>query len=146
PDGHTGSHARQPRQSSRCSTAESVSVMRPSASALIVKMRPRGESISVPSSENVGQYARQSPQCTHWFTPSTESPCSASGPVGPGGSVVCECAVAIKCFLDLDVPWPSNVFWTLMSHGHQMFPTKRPGFRMLRGSSSCLLRYLIRPA
>src|SRR5438034_1149765 len=42
------------------------------------KMRPRGESISVPSSENVGQEARQSPQWTHWLTPSTESPWSVS--------------------------------------------------------------------
>ena len=47
----------------------------------MMKMRPRGESISVPSSENVGQYARQSPQWTHWLTPSTDSPCRLSGPV-----------------------------------------------------------------
>jgi hypothetical protein len=59
--------------------------MRPSASDLMMKMRPRGESISVPSSENVGQYARQSPQWTHWLTPSTDSPCRLSGPVGAGG-------------------------------------------------------------
>src|SRR5678815_1509253 len=45
----------------------------------MMKIRPRGESISVPSSENVGQYARQSPQCTHWLTPSTDSPCRLSG-------------------------------------------------------------------
>ena len=49
------------------------------------KMRPRGESISVPSSENVGQYARQRPQWTHWFTPSTESPCRVNGPTPAGG-------------------------------------------------------------
>src|SRR5918996_13899 len=53
--------------------------MRSSASDLIRKMRPRGESISVPSSAKVGQEARQSPQWTHWLTPSTERPWSASG-------------------------------------------------------------------
>src|SRR5262249_62228724 len=58
--------------------------MRPSASDLIMKIRPRGESISVPGSENVGQYARQSPQWTHWLTPSTDSPCRLSGPVAAG--------------------------------------------------------------
>jgi hypothetical protein len=51
------------------------------------KMRPRGESISVPSSEKVGQDARQRPQCTHWCTPSTESPDSVSGPAGVVGAV-----------------------------------------------------------
>src|SRR5262249_56025068 len=61
--------------------------MRPSASDFTRKMRPRGESISVPSSENVGQYARQSPQCTHWFTPSTESPWRFRTPAGAGVEV-----------------------------------------------------------
>ena len=89
PAGQTVSHARQSRQSDRCRTVESLSDMRPSASDLTMKIRPRGESISVPSSENVGQEARQRPQCTHWFTPSTESPCSVSGPPPP----VCDSCV-----------------------------------------------------
>ncbi len=55
PDGQTVSQARQPRQRSRWATVESVRLMRPSASDLINKIRPRGESISVPSSEKVGQ-------------------------------------------------------------------------------------------
>src|SRR5262245_24308207 len=73
--------------------------IRPSASDLIMKIRPRGESISVPRSENVGQYARQRPQCTHWFTPSTVSPCRASDGVPD----------VIRSPLNLDVPWPSNI-------------------------------------
>jgi len=81
PAGHTVSQARQSRHSERWRTVESLSDIRPSASDLMMKMRPRGESISVPSSENVGQYARQSPQWTHWLTPSTDSPCRLSGPV-----------------------------------------------------------------
>jgi len=57
------------------------------------KMRPRGESISVPSSENVGQDARQSPQWTHWLTPSTESPWSVSGPGIFAGDSWTVCAI-----------------------------------------------------
>src|SRR5206468_886222 len=87
PAGQTVSHARQSRQSKRCFATESLSDMRPSASDLIVKMRPRGESISVPSSEKVGQYARQSPQWTHWLTPSTESPWRFNTPAGAGADV-----------------------------------------------------------
>src|SRR5688500_9297141 len=79
PAGHTVSQARQSRQSDRWSTVESVSPMRPSARDLMRKMRPRGESISVPSSEKVGHEARHRPQCTHELTPSTDRPCSASG-------------------------------------------------------------------
>ena len=76
-------------------TTESLSAMRPSARDFTRKIRPRGESISVPSSANVGQYARQSPQWTHWFTPSTESPCSVSG-VGVAGA-----AVTVSSLIDL---------------------------------------------
>jgi hypothetical protein len=65
PAGHTVSQARQSRQSERCRSVDAVRSMRPSASDLTRKMRPRGESISVPSSENVGQEARQRPQWTH---------------------------------------------------------------------------------
>src|SRR5512134_2541614 len=65
--------------------------MRPSASDLISRMRPRGESISVPSSEKVGQYGRQSPQCTQRSTPSTLSPWRASG---TGGLASVTCAIA----------------------------------------------------
>src|SRR5690349_24427336 len=88
PAGHTVSHARQSRHSDRWRTVESESAMRPSASDFTRKIRPRGESISVPSTENVGQYARHRPQCTHWLTPSTLSPWSVSGADGGDVEVV----------------------------------------------------------
>ncbi len=50
PDGQAVSHARQPRQRSRCRMTSAVGTSWPSSSARIKWMRPRGESASMPSS------------------------------------------------------------------------------------------------
>ena len=65
PEGHTGSHPRQPRQRSRCSArAGSSGASSPASSARISSMRPRGLSASSPVARNVGHAWRQKPQCT----------------------------------------------------------------------------------
>ena len=62
--GHTVSQARQPRQRSRWAAAESVRPMRPSAMDLMRKIRPRGESISVPRLGE-GRAVRQAEAAVH---------------------------------------------------------------------------------
>ena len=65
PEGHTGSHPRQPRQRSRCSArAGSSGASSPASSARISSMRPRGLSASSPVARKVGHAWRQKPQCT----------------------------------------------------------------------------------
>ena len=77
PLGHAGSQARQPRQRSTCGRAASA-VNRPSITSFIKTIRPRGESISCPSSRYVGHAARQNPQCTHASTAR-----AIAGPIAP---------------------------------------------------------------
>ena len=63
PAGHTGSHARQPRQNDASSrTVGSSSANTPVSSARIRLMRPRGDDVSTPVSSYVGQAGRQKPQ------------------------------------------------------------------------------------
>ena len=70
PAGHAVSHARQPRHRSMWRTKFSVRPMRPSDTARIRYTRPRGESISWPSTRYVGHWGRQMPQCTQSRMPS----------------------------------------------------------------------------
>ena len=63
PAGHTGSHARQPRQKEASSwTVGSSSGSTPVSSARIRLMRPRGDEVSTPVSAYVGHAGRQKPQ------------------------------------------------------------------------------------
>ena len=66
PDGHTGSHARQPRHRSMWTWKASDSgSRRPSTTACMRCSRPLGESFSSPRRLYVGHAGRQKPQCTH---------------------------------------------------------------------------------
>ena len=76
PDGQAVMHAMQPRHRSKWSPAAGVSGA-PSSSWLTRWIRPRGESISSPHSEYVGQAGRQKPQCTQSLT-AERTRCSAS--------------------------------------------------------------------
>ena len=73
------------------------------------KIRPRGESISVPSSENVGQFARQNPQCTHWLSAPRRDTAVQPGAAGLGGGS------------------GRRVVTPGVRLGRQIPPTKRPG-------------------
>ena len=56
----------------------SASESSPSSALFISRMRPRGESISSPSSRYVGHAGRQNPQWTH-----VETACAMCPPAGP---------------------------------------------------------------
>ncbi len=82
PDGQAVMQAIQPRQRSKCSAAAVLSSS-PSSTWVTRWIRPRGESISSPHSEYVGQAGRQNPQCTQSPARSRSSLSSTQIPPGP---------------------------------------------------------------
>ena len=65
PDGQTASQARHWMHRSQWSVTVGPIEIRPSLTAFINAMRPRGDSVSSPVSTYVGHAWRQKPQCTH---------------------------------------------------------------------------------
>ena len=86
PDGHAVTQPRQPRQRSMCGSASS-SGRSPSSTPFMSTMRPRGESISSPSTRYVGQAGRQNPQCTQVST--ARAIASRWGSAGSSGMWCC---------------------------------------------------------
>ena len=82
--GHAVTQPRQPRQRSMCGCA-SASVRSPSSTSFISTMRPRGESISSPSTWYVGHAGRQKPQCTHVATARAMAVAMRVGRIGWNG-------------------------------------------------------------